>query len=167
MRWGATKHKGDILLAPTFIETAYQGTNAHLIAHAARLYIADGATVADVTFGKGVFWKRTETSRFTLLASDMQTCPDAPYDFRQLPYADGTIDVVVCDPPYMHNAGVHVYDHQYQIGPTTAGLSHDEVMRLYQDGMREARRVLKPSGGQLWVKCKIEGIPMHLQPLRY
>jgi hypothetical protein len=141
---------------PLLIETAYQGTNASLIRHVARLYIADGALVADVTYGKGVFWRKTDTSRFTLLTSDKLTVPERPYDFRQLPYASGSLDVVVCDPPYIHNPGIHRYDHQYQNSATTGGLSHDGILQLYQEGMQEARRVLKPSGSQLWVKCKDE-----------
>ena len=141
---------------PVFVETAHQGTNASLIQHVAKLYIADGALVADVTYGKGVFWRKTPTSRFTLQASDLLTCPERPYDFRALPYEPGSLDIVVLDPPYMHNAGVMRYDHQYQLGPTVANLTHAQMIQLYQDGMAEARRVLKPSGAQLWVKCKDE-----------
>jgi hypothetical protein len=141
---------------PQFIETAYQGNNAKLIAHVAKLYIPDGALVADVTYGKGVWWRKPPTSRFTLLASDQVTCPDHPYDFRCLPYAPGSLDVVVCDPPYIHNPGIHRYDHQYQNSLTTGGMSHDDLLGLYQAGMQEAQRVLKPLGSQLWVKCKDE-----------
>jgi SAM-dependent methyltransferase len=141
---------------PSFIETAYQGNNAKLIAHVAKLYIPDGALVADVTYGKGVWWRKTPTSRFTLLASDLLTCPDRPYDFRSLPYAPGSLDVYICDPPYIHHPGRHVYDQQYQNSATTGGMSHDDVLQLYQAGMQEARRVLKPAGSQLWVKCKDE-----------
>jgi hypothetical protein len=148
--------EGGPLPKPPLIETVYHGTNASLVQHVARLYIPDGALVADVSYGKGNFWRKTDTTRFTLLASDLVTCPDRPYDFRQLPYASGSLDVVVCDPPYIHNPGIHRYDHQYQNRATTGGMSHDGILHLYQEGMQEARRVLKPSGSQLWVKCKDE-----------
>ena len=141
---------------PRFIETVHHGSNATLIAQVATLYLPDQALVADVTYGKGVFWRKVDTARFTLLASDLCTCPERPYDFRALPYAAGSLDVLVLDPPYMHNAGVMRYDHQYQIGPTVAGLTHDGLVALYTAGMAEALRVLKPSGAQLWVKCKDE-----------
>jgi hypothetical protein len=136
------------------IRSSLRGTNADLIAEVARLYIKDGAIVVDPTFGKGVFWRKTDTSRFTLLASDLMTCPERPYDFRHLPYADGSIDVLTLDPPYVHDGGTFILDAQYQ-NATTRGMNHAAIIRLYQEGMTEAWRVIR-SGGQLFVKCKDE-----------
>lgn len=42
------------------------GNNAVLIDLLSKLYVTDGAVVRDVTWGKGAFWKATDTSRFTL-----------------------------------------------------------------------------------------------------
>jgi len=53
------------------VRTLYGGTNADLLVDVARLYIPDGALVADVTWGRGVFWQKTNTSRFTLLGSEV------------------------------------------------------------------------------------------------
>jgi hypothetical protein len=130
-------------------------SNAALIAAAARLYITDGATVADVTYGRGTFWRRTDLTRFRLLASDLHPHHDRPCvqaDFRHLPYAAGTIDTVVLDPPYLHSGGAHESAARFGLsrGPN---LYHDQIMALYLAGMTEARRVLRPAG-QLWVKCK-------------
>jgi len=41
--------------------TAYQGTNEDVFPQVISLYVAPGRTVADVTYGKGVFWKRAQT----------------------------------------------------------------------------------------------------------
>jgi hypothetical protein len=143
------------LKAPSVVSSAYQGTNAQLIRHVAQLYVPGGALVADVTYGRGAFWTHTDTSRFTLLASDRLTCPARPYDFRQLPYRAESLDVVVLDPPYIHNPGTHVTNHAYKNAETTAGMYHADIMQLYRDGMTEAVRVLR-GPGQLWVKCKDE-----------
>jgi hypothetical protein len=73
------------------------GNNADLISGVAEEFLPDGAVVADVTFGLGVFWKQVDRSRFTLLPSDLQ--PRQPgtlaCDFTALPYADASIDVLV------------------------------------------------------------------------
>ena len=52
--------------------TVSRGTNADLIANVAQLYLPDGALVADVTYGKGVFWRKCQERRATILASDVK-----------------------------------------------------------------------------------------------
>jgi hypothetical protein len=146
---------------PDHVRTVH-GNNSALISAVARLYVPDGALVADVTWGFGVFWKRfTGRRRFTLIGSDIR--PPAELgggvmlqaDFRQLPYADASIDVVVFDPPYVH-CGSPYMKHNYRYGTVlTNNMRHPEIMALYREGMIEARRVLRV-GGTLWVKCKDE-----------
>src|SRR5271165_4552395 len=81
--------------------SAQQGTNDELFPHVLSLYVAPGSKVADVTFGKGVFWRRVPRHQYDLLASDLSKGTDC----RSLPYVDETIDCVVFDPPYMHTPG--------------------------------------------------------------
>ena len=63
-----------------------------------------GDRIADITFGRGVFWRRVDIANYRFHKSDKITCPGSPHDFRRLPYADGHFDVVVFDPPYAHHA---------------------------------------------------------------
>ena len=56
-------------LAP--ITTAQIGTNADLVPDILSLYIPEGSVVADVTFGKGVFWRNVDTSKYVLKPSDL------------------------------------------------------------------------------------------------
>jgi SAM-dependent methyltransferase len=151
--------------------TLTQGTNADLIANIAGLYLPEGALVADVTYGKGVFWRKCRQRSATIFASDLKTPPPpageldlflplkiipVQADFRHLPYEDRSLDIVVLDPPYIHNPGQHLTDPRYNNAATTGGMYHaDIVAKLYVPGIMEAARVLKP-GGQLWVKCKDE-----------
>jgi methylase of polypeptide subunit release factors len=83
------------------------------------------------------------------------TCPESKYDFRNFPYGDAEFDTVVFDPPYVHNPGRLIVDANYRNAETTRGMYHDDILKLYVDGMKEACRVLK-TGGYLWVKCKDE-----------
>ncbi|MCY4173632.1 MAG: DNA methyltransferase [Cyanobacteria bacterium MAG CAR3_bin_5] len=124
------------------------------------LYVAPGSIVADVTYGKGVFWKRIPKSLYKLKQSDIID----GIDCRDLPYKDGEIDCVVLDPPYMHSPGgtahtVHsAFESHYRnngTGNRTGKKYHEAVLSLYEDAAKEAHRVLRERG-VLIVKCQDE-----------
>lgn len=140
--------------------SAYTGTNAEIFPAIIGLYVAPKSTIADVTYGKGVFWKNIPTKLFTLFKSDIKRGVDA----RALPYASGSIDCVVFDPPYMHTPGgtahsTHTpFEKHYRnntSGNQTASKYHEAVLDLYRDGGKEAYRVLRERG-VLIVKCQDE-----------
>jgi len=147
------------------LSTVHYGPNAPLIHAVSDFYVKDGERVADVTYGKGAFWKDTDTRRFELLKSDIDTVPEALYDFRDLPYEAECMGHVVLDPPYMHSPGkTSAYRGQYRTTDSHGAgadhgkartLYHNEIMEDYAKGMKEAWRVLR-TGGMLWVKCKDE-----------
>ena len=83
------------------VVSAYVDGNADVFPYVLGLYVPEGQTVADVTFGKGVFWRNMPEGQYNLLPTDIKT----GIDCRSLPYADGSIDCVVLDPPYMHSPG--------------------------------------------------------------
>ncbi|HYB20862.1 MAG TPA: hypothetical protein VEH09_08025 [Thermodesulfobacteriota bacterium] len=105
------------------VVTSVVGENSDLIAAVASLYLRDGMVVADVTYGKGVFWKKVDTSRFDFRSSDITIITrKTNYDFRSLPYAKGKIDVLVFDPPYIHTPGRVLFEANYRNGETTKGM---------------------------------------------
>lgn len=126
-------------------------SNEEAFARLIRLYAREGQTIADVTFGRGVFWKRVPQMLYDVKASDLMD----GIDFRALPYTEASIDVVVLDPPYRYTPAknqAHVTDAQYQL-QASAPTRTQGVIELYLDGMREAHRVLK-QGGFLFIKCQ-------------
>jgi DNA modification methylase len=141
------------------IFSAHQGQNDELFPEILELYVPVGSKVADVTYGRGVFWKKVETQNYDLLASDLKTGTDC----RNLPYTDASIDCVVFDPPYMHTPGGTAHqNHQnferYYSNNGTENTTlkyHEAVLDLYFKGATEAHRVLKPNG-ILIVKCQDE-----------
>ncbi len=138
--------------------SAHLGTNDDLFPQIMSLFVALGSVVADVTYGKGVFWRKIPDGAYHLLATDLSTGVDC----RELPYADESVDCVVFDPPYMHTPGgtAHV-GHQnfegYYRNNQAASTSkyHEAVLELYFAAAREAARVLK-RGGVYIVKCQDE-----------
>ncbi len=141
------------------IFSAYQATNDEVFPQILELYVAEGSLVADVTYGKGVFWKNVPRAIYDLRATDLRQGVDC----RKLPYGDTTMDCVVFDPPYMHTPGGTAHqNHQnfelyyYNNGTETGSKKyHEAVLDLYVQGALEAQRVLK-SGGIYIVKCQDE-----------
>lgn len=141
------------------IFSAYQDTNDEVFPHVLALHVPKGSLVADVTYGKGVFWKRVPRSDYDLRSSDLSIGVNC----RKLPYGDGVFDCVVFDPPYMHTPGgtAHQnhqnFEHYYYNNETNHSTKkyHEAVLDLYFEGSKEAFRVLKP-GGVLIVKCQDE-----------
>jgi hypothetical protein len=134
--------------------TSVHGDNAALMERVAALYFRPGYRIADVTFGKGVFWRRIDTTQYDFYPSDLKTCPEVSYDFRHLPYPDNWCDVVVLDPPYVHGEGAPGFESCYR-NSETKGVGHEGIIRLYEQGMTEATRILRRNG-LLLVKCQDE-----------
>ena len=131
--------------------SAHVGNNSDLFPQILSLYVPVDSCVADVTYGKGVFWKNVEPNKYKVFPSDLATGVDC----RALPYGDNTMDCVVVDPPYMHISGgtAHVnhqnYEGYYKNNGTTNGTGekyHEAVLALYFKAGKEALRVLKPNG---------------------
>ena len=145
--------------------SAHVSGNADVFAQILRLHVPEGAIVADVTWGKGVFWQKVARGTYDVRATDISMGVDC----RELPYSDGEIDCLVLDPPYMEGffrndesqkAGGGTYSafrEHYANGnekPQSAKW-HDAVFSLYSEAGREALRVLKRNG-LLIVKCQDE-----------
>lgn len=133
--------------------------NENVFPQVLSLFVPEGAEVADVTYGKGVFWKKVDTTKYNLHCTDIQTGVDC----RALPYADASMDCVVLDPPYMEGLFRRNVSHLAGKGSFSAfrehyssGLAyeqsdgvpkyHDAVLDLYFRAGVEAHRVLKKNG---------------------
>jgi len=137
------------------VHSACVGNNDDLFPQILSLYVAEGSTVADVTYGKGVFWRKVPKGAYNLLATDLKSKVNA----LALPYEPETIDCVVFDPPYMHTPGGSAHkDHQnyedyYQNNAINSTKKyHDAVLDLYFRQAKEAHRVLRNEGFYI-VKC--------------
>lgn len=164
------------------VHSVFIDDNARAFASIAALHISEGATIADITYGKGVFWKKVPTGKYDLVFSDLdaKVKKDPTHnvkvatgiDSRALPYDSLSLDCVVFDPPYMEGlhrkaeghlagSGTHsAFRNAYSNGKTCeVGTDipkwHDAVVDLYLKSGVEAYRVLKP-GGLLIVKCQDE-----------
>lgn len=138
--------------------SAHVGTNDEVFPNILKLYVLPGSRVADVTYGKGVFWRKINTKEYIFYPTDLKTGTDC----RNLPYEDLTFDCLVFDPPYMHSPGGTAHSsHQnfeqyYQNNATNSDKKyHEAVLDLYYQTAKEAYRVLKKEGIFI-VKCQDE-----------
>jgi len=132
-----------------------------------KLHVPLGSVVADLTYGKGVFWRNVDPESYSVLKSDLKLgC-----DWNDVPYAEGSVDAVVFDPPYMEGlyrktsqamagSGTHdAFRQAYSNGKLEDGAPqrkyHDAVLNAYLSVMPAVRRILKP-GGRFIVKCQDE-----------
>ena len=136
--------------------SAHRAPNYDVFPLVLSLYVEPGSTVADVTYGKGVFWRKVPEDAYNLLATDLEMGVDC----RNLPYGDESIDCVVFDPPYMHTPGgtAHVghqnYEGYYRNNQAASGKKyHEAVLDLYFTAAHEAWRVLR-HGGIYVIKCQ-------------
>lgn len=162
---GGKRKSPDGIATSNVIVSAHIDLNENVFPSILDLHVPPGAVVADVTWGKGVFWKQVPKDRYVVHASDLQT----GIDCRALPYADGSHDCVVLDPPYMEGfyrrskdnlAGAGNYAafrQHYSNGKTTktGPKYHAAVLDLYFRAAREAHRVLRDRGVFI-VKCQDE-----------
>ena len=151
--------------------SAYVAGNADVFPLILNLHVELGAKIADVTWGKGVFWRNVPRDKYDLHASDIADGVDC----RDLPYEDGSFDCVVLDPPYMEGfyrrkgsqkagSGTHnAFRDAYSNGDerngdrknTGAAKYHGAVTDMYFRAATEAWRVLR-NKGVLIVKCQDE-----------
>jgi len=162
------RKRPDGVATTDLVLSACVGSNADVFPQILRLHVPAGARVADVTWGKGTFWRQVPAGSYEVLGTDLQTGVDC----RDLPYADGEIDCVVLDPPYMEGlfrrqsahlagSGTHAaFRENYSDGRPTdyatgAPKYHDAVVDLYLKAGKEAHRVLRDHGTFI-VKCQDE-----------
>jgi hypothetical protein len=124
--------------------------NGPLIALAASLWIRPHDTLMDATFGRGLF-HADYAHPGPLIKHDLGL---DGVDFRQLPEADNSIDVVLYDPPYTSIGGratSTMTDFNDRYGLAAAPATPEELRVLIAAGVKECARVLTP-GGRLLAK---------------
>ena len=154
--------------------SAYRADSSELFPRILDLHVEDGARIADVTHGTGVFWQDIDLSArdMELLTSDIKQKTDDLSmigDCRALPLQDDSLDCMVLDPPYVEGYYRRNRDHMAGNGSHKsfrdtysggraydgAGKYHQAVLETYFAGGHEAQRVLR-DGGTLIIKIMDE-----------
>jgi hypothetical protein len=162
------RKRPDGVATTDLVLSSHLGDNAPVFRDILKLFVPEGSSVADVTWGKGAFWKLIPEDAYKTFFSDLKTGVDC----TNLPYEDGSMDAVVLDPPYMEGlfranvanmagGGSHAaFRDHYSDGKATEHVEgapkyHDAVLDLYYKAGEEAKRVLR-NYGVFIVKCQDE-----------
>jgi hypothetical protein len=101
--------------------------------------------ILDATVNQGRIWGRGKSRyRHTGMDIDPSVHPDVAGDNTAMPFADGSWDVIVYDPPHTGEQGKSQFAAVYGTGVATA--SNGGLAHTYPAFLGEARRVLPPEG---------------------
>lgn len=146
--------------------SSHQTNNQNLFPKILDLYVPKGSKVADLTYGKGVFWREVVIGDYDTHFSDIQSGVDS----RNTDYDDNFFDCIVFDPPYMEGlyrktsnqmAGSNSHsafrDRYSDSLPSIESKRkyHDRVLEMYIYTGVEVDRILKKDGIYI-VKCQDE-----------
>jgi len=144
------RHKGGTKLeqlnTTETIHTVHIGDNSGLIKKVVELYFIPGEKIADVTFGKGVFWKEIDKTEYQIVGSDIKT----GIDFKKLPYENKSFNHSVIDPPYARITNLKGMVDCYN---TTRYITHESIIQQYKEGLQELKRITKQNG---YILCKCQ-----------
>ena len=114
-----------------------------------------GSVIADMTYGRGVFWKKINASDYTILGSDIVDKPGIALrqDARQPALKDGSCDVVVLDPPFGNNSTVPRKGGMVKSYNLMSLMTPQQVIMWYIEAIRGAVYLVKPQG-LIVVKCQ-------------
>jgi SAM-dependent methyltransferase len=131
------------------LESVWLGRDAPLLDAMFAFYAPSAQRIIDVCCNERRMWNKAETAK-RVVGYDIDPAmqPDVVAAWHSMPDADGTVDVLVYDPPHLPLAGASakcmprlVKDHG--IGRSVKG---DNIEALHADFLTEAARVLKPDG---------------------
>ena len=146
------------------ILSAHMTGNSEIFSKILNLHVPTGSRIADVTYGRGVFWRLVAADAYIVVPSDIATGTDC----RDLPYHDESFDCVVLDPPYMEgfyrsqksaragNGTYRAFRDFYSNGseePDHTAKYQAAVLAMYVQSGKEASRVLRTDGVAI-VKCQ-------------
>lgn len=157
---GVTRRSQGGIATSNVVRSAAVAGNAEVFPEILKLHIPEGGDIADVTFGRGVFWTNVDRSTWRVLGSDLliedairERFPDlslaSEVDFARLPYEDGSLDGLVLDPPYME--GFYRKNPEALAGSGT----HANFRAAYSAGA-EGERTVRPQGRFAWQDRVIE-----------
>lgn len=161
-----SRRKQSGITTSNLLFSSHHSDNSFVFPLILKQHVPEGTTIADITYGKGVFWRRVDRSKYKVLTTDIADGVDC----KKLPYEDASLGAMVFDPPYIEGfyrrdeshlagEGTHAaFRNFYSNGDASEHPTlkyHDRVVDMYMLTAIEAKRVLKPEGIFI-VKCQDE-----------
>lgn len=131
-------------------ESVVLGRDPDVIPFLLAVHATPDAAILDCCHNRGVMWKGSKLD-ITSMDIDPQYACDFIGDFRAMPFADDSFDVVAFDPPHLPAAAASANSsgiERLQYGLTEHGdyRQGDNVSPAFAPFLVEAKRVLRPNG---------------------
>lgn len=130
------------------IKSIIQGRDPLVLKTLLEFYTHPAGQIVDVTCNKRRMWHGLDISNVTFCDIDPLVKPDIICNFKQTPFADNSIALIVFDPPHLPAAasspkslGHFVKD--FGLNRTVKG---DNIEPIFRPFLQEALRILKPDG---------------------
>ena len=131
------------------LESVWVGKDNALLDAMFDFYAPLSQRTIDVCCNARRMWKGSRwADKVTYYDRDHTMNPEVVAEWSNMPDADGTVDVLVYDPPHLPDAAASAkslprYANDYGLGK---GIKADNVGGIHAPFLTEARRVLKPDG---------------------
>ncbi len=140
------------------MESVFLGTDRELLPELFAFYAPEAKEVRDVTANTRKMWKGVSiASSPNVLYYDIDPTmnPDHVCDWSDLPDADGSVDVLVYDPPHLPLAAASPLsmDQMKDDYGLAKSVKADNIVSMHKPFLEEAKRVLKKDG-LIFVKIK-------------
>jgi len=131
------------------LESVWVGRDPGLLDEMLAFYAPLAVRVVDVCCNERRMWKGSAwAERMIGYDIDPGVCPDVICGWDKLPDADGSVDVLVYDPPHLPVAAASPKSMKRFASSFGLGLSvdADNIETMHAPFLREAKRVLRPDG---------------------
>lgn len=131
------------------IESVFMGTDRQLLPILFNFYAPGAREVRDVTANRRKMWQGVTIEAHVLwYDADALVMPDVVCEWSHLPDVDGSVDVLVYDPPHLPLAAASPKSNKgmksdYGLARSCSG---DGISSLHASFLSEAMRVLRPNG---------------------
>lgn len=122
------------------VESVVHGPSSACLDAIFKVHFPDASIVADVTFGKGRFWKWDHSLQVVGLDAEITGGAQVQSDYRFVPLKDASVDVAIFDPPFLFTSGLRglVGAKRFFLGPK------DAEQRFYSGADRSDLRIQAP-----------------------
>lgn len=131
------------------MESVWIGRDAGLLDEMLAFYAPGAQRIVDVCCNARRMWKNSEAGQKVVgYDVDPAMAPDVVCEWSALPDADGSVDVLVYDPPHLPIAAASPKSNQKFAADFGLGRSvkADNIGTVHAPFLAEARRVLRPDG---------------------
>lgn len=118
----------------------------------------ENPVILDTTYNTGKMWKKCSYKPTITMDINPKYNPTITGDFKNIPLDANSVDIMVFDPPHLPSdadtdGSSKIYKETYGVDNTDVLRDGNNISKIFEPFLREARRILKPKGIVLAKLC--------------